>query len=325
MNEEALGEASSGATTVVLGLDMMMDDDHPHQSVLFADVSGSVKLHEKLGDTEALRAVERCMKRMERAVEAFNGRILQQKGDELMALFEAADQASLAAVEMQQRVADLPPVSGVKLAIRVGFSHGATEEDDEETLTGEAVSKAAYLAGLAKPGQILTNAQAQSVLSPALQLSTRDLGPLPAKGNFPGMQIFELVALDLPLTEAGAEAVPDTGNNDVSHGSRLRLRYGKELVILDKRTHVISMGRDADCDVVIHDRRASRHHVFIEWREGSKFVLSDKSTNGTFVTLAGHPEMLLRKEECIIHGKGTICFAASATSPEADFVEFEQF
>ena len=325
MNEEALGEASSGATTVVLGLDMMMDEDTPHQSVLFADVSGSVKLHEKLGDTEASRAVERCMKRMERAVEAFNGRILQQKGDELLALFDAADQASLAAVEMQQRVADLPPVSGVKLAIRVGYSYGPTEENDEESLTGETVSMAAYLAGLAKPGQILTNAQAQSALSPSLQLSTRDLGPLPAKGNFPGMQIFELVALELPLTEAGAEAVPDTGNNDVSHGSRLRLRYGKELVILDKRTHVISMGRDADCDIVIRDRRASRHHVFIEWREGSKFVLSDKSTNGTFVTLSGHPELLLRKEECIIHGKGTICFAASATSPEADVVEFEQF
>jgi len=325
MNEEALGEASSGATTVVLGLDMIMDDNRPHQTVLFADVSGSVKLHEKLGDTEALRAVERCMKRMERAVEAFNGRILLQKGDELMALFEATDEASLAAVEMQQRVADLPPVSGVKLAIRVGFSHGVTEEDDEESLTGETVSMAAYLAGLAKPGQILTNAQAQSALSPSLQLTTRDLGPLPAKGNFPGMQVFELVTLDLPLMEAAAEAVPDTGNNDVSHGSRLRLRYGKELVILDKRTHVISMGRDADCDIVIRDRRASRHHVFIEWREGSKFVLSDKSTNGTFVTLNGHPEMLLRKEECIIHGKGTICFAASANSPEADVVEFEQF
>ena len=324
MNDEALGEASCGTATVVSGLDMMMEEDHPPQSVLLAAVSGSVKLHEKLGDAEALRAVERCVKRMERAVEAFNGRIVQQKGDELMVLFKAADEASLAAVEMQQRVADLPPVSGVKLAIRVGISHGVRKED-EESLTGEAVRVAAYLAGLAKPGQILINTQAQSALSPTQQLSTRDLGPAPTNGNFPAMQIFELVALDLPMPGAAVEGSPDASKNDVLHGSRLRLRYGEELVILDKRTHVISMGRDGDCDIVIRDRRASRHHVFIEWREGSKFVLADKSTNGTFVTLAGHPEMLLRKEECIIHGKGTICFAASASSPEADIVEFEQF
>ena len=57
MSEEALGEASSGTTTVVLGLDMMMDEvSKPYRSVLFADVSGSAKLHEKLGNTEALRA-----------------------------------------------------------------------------------------------------------------------------------------------------------------------------------------------------------------------------------------------------------------------------
>lgn len=328
MSEEALreaaGEASCGATTVVFGMDMMMDDDQPHQSVLFADVSGSVKLHEKLGDAEALRAVERCMKRIERAVEAFNGRIVKQKGDELMALFDVADEASLAAVEMQQRVADLPPVSGVKLAIRVGFSHGMTD-CDKGPLTGEAVSVAAHLAGLARPGQILISLQAQSALTPTLQLSTRDLGSVQAKGSFPGMRIFELAALDLPLMETQTEQSPDAAKNDVPQGSRLRLRYGEELVVLDKRTHIISMGRDADCDIVIRDRRASRHHVFVEWREGGKFVIVDKSTNGTFITLNGQPELLLRKEECIIHGKGVICFAASANSPEADCVEFEQF
>jgi hypothetical protein len=49
------------------------------------------------------------------------------------------------------------------------------------------------------------------------------------------------------------------------------------------------------------------------------------STNGTFVTLNGQPELVLRKEECVLHGEGVICFAASANSPEADLVKFEQF
>jgi len=326
MNEEALGEASCGTATVVFGPDMIMDDEGPSQkSVLFASVAGSAKLHEKLGDTEALRATERCVKRIERAVEAFKGRILKQNSNELMAVFEMADEAYSAAVEMQQRVADLPPVSGVKLAIRVGFSHGAMPEE-EGSLSGEAVDMATHLAGLAKPGQVLTSLPAQNALSRALQLSTRDLGSVHAKGGFPGMRLFELTASDLsePALEIENSTAPVT-KPDVSQTPRLRLRYGEELLVLDKRTHVISIGRDVNCDVVIRDRRASRHHVLLELREGNKFVLSDKSTNGTFVTLEGQPEIVLRKEECVIHGKGIICFAASANSPEADCVEFEQF
>ena len=77
-------------------------------SVLFADVSGSTRLYEKLGDTEALRAVDRCLKRMERAVEGFRGRIVKNIGDEVMAVFEKADDAFQAATEMQQRITDLP-------------------------------------------------------------------------------------------------------------------------------------------------------------------------------------------------------------------------
>lgn len=324
MSEEALGEASSGTTTVVLGLDMMMDEvSHPYRSVLFADVSGSAKLHEKLGNTEALRAAERCMKRMERAVEAFNGRLLRQNGDELMAVFETAEEASMSAIEMQQRVADLPPISGVKLAIRVGFSYGTFNEN--EPSTGELVDTAAYLTGLAKPGQILTTTEAQVTLSPVLQLSIRERGMMAAKGKFPEIQLFELLASDSALAPIGTGDAAQTAKTDATQGARLRLRYGEEMVILDKRNTVISMGRDADCDVVIHDRRASRRHVEIEWREGNRFVLSDTSTNGTYVTIKGQPEIHLRKEACVIHGTGVICFAASANTPQADRVEFEQF
>ena len=79
----------------------------------------------------------------------------------------------------------------------------------------------------------------------------------------------------------------------------------------------ISMGRDQDCDVVIHDRRASRKHASIEWRNGHPFLI-DRSTNGTFVALGNSPEIFLRRSEVVLRGKGTICFAGSATAPETD-------
>ena len=279
-----------------------MSRAHPAQSVLFADVSGSVRLHQKLGDAEASRAVDRCLKRMGRAVEAFGGRRVDAVGDRLMALFDQPDQAFQAALQMQERVADLPPVSGVKLAIGVGLAHGAVSQA-HDGFVGEAVDAAAQLAAQAKPGQLLISRQAHAELSAPWQKSTRDLGP--ATGGLPGTRVFERVSA------AGLKL-----------GVQLIVRYGDAQVVLSERQPVIVMGRDAECDVAIRDRRASRQHARIELRD-DRIVLVDHSSNGTYVTLDDQPELFLRGDECVIHGRGTISFASSSTSPDADCATFE--
>jgi len=286
-------------------------------SILFAGVSGSSRLYEKLGETEALHAVDRCLKRMERGVDGFRGRIVKTVGDELMAVFPTADDALQAAGEMQQRVGDLPPVSGVKLAIRVGFHHGAVREEGGEVL-GESVSTAAHLAGLAKAGQVLTSAATQAVLSPLQQLSTRDLDPLSLKD---GLRAFEVVWQD--AADLGLPSAPRPGERGAAGGG-LRVRYAGEVLVLGESSSALNMGRDPACEVAVRDRRASRNHARIE-RRGAHFVLADQSTNGTYVTFAGEPERFLRREELVLRGSGTIAFAASASSPDADCAEFEFF
>jgi class 3 adenylate cyclase len=289
-------------------------------SVLFADVSGSTRLYEKLGDTEALRAVDRCLKRMERGVEGFRGRIVKNIGDEVMAVFEKADDAFQAATEMQQRITDLPPVSGVKLAIRVGFHHGQVIEEGGDVF-GDSVNTAARLAGLAKAGQVLTSGQTQALLSPLLQLSTRDLDQMSVKGKAEELHVFEVIWQESEELTMKADSIRPTGASG-GRGPRLSVRYAGNVITLDENKSSMNMGRDAECDVAVRDRRASRNHAKIE-RRGEKFVLSDQSTNGTFVTFANEPELFLRREEVVLRGNGLICFASSATSPEADFAEFE--
>jgi class 3 adenylate cyclase len=323
MNGVYLGGVSYGTETEVSGVGMAMENCESALSVLCAEVSGNARLHEKLGSAEALRAVDRCLKRMERSVESFGGRIVKSLGNELMAVFQVADEAFQSAIEMQQRVADLPPVSGVKLAIRIGFSHGPVSEEDG-SVEGETVITAAHLAGLAKTGQILTNFQTQAALSPSLQVLTRDLGPTPAKDETPAMIVFEIVpAESLSPKEKVVEIPVEHQRDSQKEVTNFCLHYAGKGIILDEQKPVIYMGRDADSDVVIHDRRGSRHHAKIE-RRGDRIVLIDKSTNGTFVTLNGKPELFLRRGECVLQGKGRICFAASASSPEADCAEFEQ-
>ncbi len=289
-------------------------------SILFAGVSGSSRLYEKLGQTEALHAVDRCLKRMERGVDGFRGRIVKTVGDELMAVFPTPDDALQAAGEMQQRVGDLPPVSGVKLAIRVGFHHGAVREEGGEVL-GESVATAAHLAGLAKAGQVLTSAATQAALSPLQQLSTRGLDPLALKDRADGLRVFEVVWQD--AADLGLPSAPRPAGR-VDAGARLRVRYAGAAIVLDESSSALNMGRDPACEVAVRDRRASRNHARIE-RRGEHFVLADQSTNGTFVTFVGEPERFLRREELVLRGSGMIAFAASASSPDADCAEFELF
>lgn len=295
-------------------------------SVLFAGVSGSSRLYEKLGETEALHAVDRCLKRMARGVDGFRGRIVKTVGDELMAVFPSADDALQAAGEMQQRVDDLPPVSGVKLAIRIGFHHGAAGEEAGE-VSGESVKLAAHLAGLAKASQVLTSAATQAALSPLHQLSTRDLGLRSLAGSADGLRIFEIVwqgAGDADGVDGVDSALAGQPAGATGTIARLRVRYGAAVIVLDEQRSVLNMGRDAACEIVVSDRRASRNHARIE-RRGERFVLADQSTNGTFVTFGGGPERFLRREELVLCGYGTIAFAASSSSAEADHAEFECF
>ncbi|EXI79046.1 MAG: type VI secretion system FHA domain protein [Candidatus Accumulibacter appositus] len=292
-------------------------------SVLVAAVAGSSKLSEKRGGAEATHAVERCRKRMARGVEGFRGQLLPSKRDELTALFEDADDACQAAIAMQRRIADLPPVSGVQLAIRVGFHHGPLREDGAGA-HGEGLRIAESLANQASPGQTLTSGKTRTLLSTPLQAVTRCLPP-PLESKLPAAdEVFEVAWLE---TRAAFTKKPPSSPSPLPlpprEGSlRLCVRYGGQVRLLDKTRARVDMGRDANCAITIRDRRASRNHATIE-RRGEHFVLSDLSTNGTFVTVSGEKELFLRCEEFVLRGSGIIAFAASASSPSADIAEFE--
>jgi len=286
--------------------------------VLFADVAGSTRIYEKLGDTAALQAVDRCLKRVQRAVEAYRGRVVKTIGDELMAVFGTADEAFQAAAEMQQRVSDLPLVSGVKLEIRVGFQHGSVIEEAGDFF-GDCVNTAARLSGLAKPGQVLIGGQTRRALSGPLQMSTRDMGRMPVKGKADELHVFEAIWQQSDeLTMKATRVRLNAG----LRGAQLRVSYGERVIVLDDAKPAMNIGRDADCDIPVRDRRASRNHARIE-RRGGKFVLIDQSTNGTYITFAGEDELFLRREELVLRGGGSICFAAPAAGADADSAEFE--
>jgi len=101
----------------------------------------------------------------------------------------------------------------------------------------------------------------------------------------------------------------------------LKLTHGARDLDLDQNSPPISLGRDAQNDVVIMDRKASRLHARIE-RRRDKFVIVDLSSNGTFCTVKGESEIMLRREELILRGSGRLSFGHSGEDPLGEVVEY---
>lgn len=292
-----------------------MEEQGKSLVVMFAALSGKSRLHEKLNPVDAQDAAARCVACVEEAVAGHAGRVVKSIGDEVMAVFAEADDAFQAASAMQQRVGALVAPGGARPALRVGFASGALGIVGGE-LSGEATRLAAHLVGLAFSGQILTDCAARDALAPGRQAQLREIGLLAPGGPLVGKRVYMLAEGDSG-DEPAAEKRTD------GRRSRLCLRYGGEVYVIDDKVPRLSLGRDRECDVTIRDRRASRQHASIEWR-GENFLLTDRSTNGTYLTLSGKPELHLKRDECMIYGKGTISFAGSLANDDPDFAEFEQ-
>ena len=69
-------------------------------AVLFADVVGSTRLYERMGDQRARDMVSLCIELMRNATEQHAGTVVKTMGDEVMATFPSADEALNAAAAL---------------------------------------------------------------------------------------------------------------------------------------------------------------------------------------------------------------------------------
>jgi len=284
-------------------------------SVLFADISGSTKLYDTLGDTQAKTLIDECIGIMRNIVARYHGRVIKTIGDEVMCVLPDADSGHLAATDMQLKVAALPVIANVRRAIRVGFHFGAVIEENGDVF-GDTVNMAARMAGLAKGMQIITTRATVDRLSSALRDSTRGIAALSVKGKGDDVDVCEVIwqaGEDLTMATASITAV--------AKQIKLHLKHGAKELVLEQANSGLTLGRDASCQIVLADRMASRVHARIE-RRRDKFFVVDQSTNGTFVNFAGEGEIVLRREEVMLRGEGRIAFGHTLAEPTEETVDF---
>ena len=139
-------------------------------TVLFADISGSTALGERL-DPESLRGImSRYFEEMRSAIEQHGGTVEKFIGDAVMAVFgvptvheDDALRAVRAASQMREILAtlnaELERDFGARLQIRIGINTGEVVAGDpsagETFVTGDTVNVAARFEQTAEPGEIV--------------------------------------------------------------------------------------------------------------------------------------------------------------------------
>lgn len=246
-------------------------------TVLFADVTGSTELGERL-DPERLRDVMASYFAAMRAeIEAEEGTVEKFIGDAVMAAFgvpsahdDDPNRALRAALRMASRLETLNPEllleHEVTLSMRIGVNTGEViavrdPRPGEPMVTGDAVNAAARLEQAAEPGQILV---AERTARAARGFRFRDLGGLPVKGKAEPVKALELLeATEGP--EGAARGVPGISAPMVGREEEVALlRTVYQRVVNEGRPNLVTIYGDPG----VGKSRLTRE--FVAWVERQK-------------------------------------------------------
>jgi adenylate cyclase len=269
-------------------------------AVIFAELIGAVELYAHAGDAAAHEAIARCMEKLGKAAAASGARVIKRVGGRLMLVAASADAAARAAVAMHVAAADFPADDAAKLTLGVAFHYGPVLQQEDNDVFGDTVNLAARLVEKAAKGQILLEAQTAGAVGPLHRRSIRRLYAMAVKGLSEELELCEIVwRADEPVTLYPIQTASEPLR------AKLKLKYRETKLVLKRSLEALTIGRDAGCGLVVDDEHASRQHCFIQ-RRSDHFVLADKSTNGTFVTIEGEPEVLLQRDELTLRKQGWI-------------------
>lgn len=283
-------------------------------ALLFVDIADSTMLYERIGNVTAATLTQKILAHLRRLVEANGGGVVKSSGDGLLGAFPSADgsaRAALAMVAIQDEYA---------LRLRVGIHFGAVIEGIGD-LYGDACNVAARLQQIARPGEILATDALVSGLPPDLLAKTKLLSHVAMKGKAAPIRVHQIrtvadmdEALDSTTLGFSANTAGGTGAMATLH-----LVYRGQDILMSRALPRVTIGREESSGLRIASRQASRQHAVIDFSRES-FLLTDHSSNGSFIRSGGSPPVVLRRDSTKLVGSGLIGFGAEVLDEGQDHV-----
>jgi len=298
-----------------------------HATVVFTDLFGSTSVYEALGNAQATQAVTQVTNWIANIIVAHGGRVVKLLGDGVLALFRNNRSAINAVVEIQRKHQERMARVAVahRLPIRIGVACGDVEMVKDDCY-GDAVNVAARLSDLSGANQVWANSAALEGVNEAEGVRFRVLGPISIRGRAEPCTVHQVDWEDddaSSLLTMQSDMVPLFDPNEVDTlGGQIELIWmdtKKSFKSFDLPIHI---GRLRQAEFVVDDPRVSRTHARIDWRNGS-MMLVDLSSYGCWLRFSGDgSDLLLRREECVLHGQGEISLGSSFADVSAPTVRF---
>mgnify|MGYP002398205167 FL=1 len=293
------------------------------RTVVFVDLTGSTGLFESVGNVAATQVVTRCTQSIGRHFARAGGHVVKYLGDGVLVLFNDTTAAVEACVRVKEVLAelDIAELRRVSLEVKTGVERGLIVEHDGDCY-GDAVNVAARLSDLAQPGEILVGESVHACLPDFHRIACQNLDRITIRGKAEPMRVWRIDwarTAESTLT-APLEFFELQGERPATQ--RLDLDCMDQHLQLEPHDGALIIGRGQDAGFQVNDQRVSRRHARIEWN-GGQCVLTDSSSNGTWVRFAGSPgAVMLRRDSCTLNGQGEIGLGATPddfTAPTLSF------
>ncbi len=288
-------------------------------TTLFADVCGSTRIYEKLGDEAGRNLVQGCIEKLREVAEKQTGRFIKSNGDDIMCTFPTAQRAVEAACAMQALTDEFNKRgSSAPVSIRIGFQHGVAivmnDAKGDVDVHGDAVNVAHRLLEYAKSGQIVTSEE--TICQIGSTNAFRRLERVRLRGKTERLGICEILwKNDFSMTVFASDLAEDSDDDNL----KLVIQLGDQSCFVSESNFKITIGRDPASDIRVTGKRASRHHAEIEFRRGT-FYLKDISTNATYLR-QGLEETRWHREQAPISGSGQLSLGVPFNKEPQEIIE----
>jgi len=303
---------------------MASDGGLSKAAVLFADISGSTQLYVQHGDTTARTMIAKALEFLSGVTQEHRGVVIKTIGDEVMCKFPSADDAFDAAVGMQRTLKENAAeiTDKTRVCIRVGLQWGEVVNQGGDVF-GDAVNVAARVAAVAKRDQIVTTEQTVAALTGNRSDMARQFDKVALKGR-EGELVLHMIDWDDEADATRMRTVLPAAPSAAAQ-KKLQLTFGDKSALLFTEGKTLTLGRSAECSLVVATGFASRLHAKVIMRRG-RFVLADESTNGTYIVPgglgSGSQEVFIKREEFLLPDKGVFSLGQSCAADDARMVQF---
>ena len=287
-------------------------------AILFADISGSTMLYETLGNVAARQMVVRCLGMMTAKLAAHRGTLIKTIGDEIMCSFPSAAAALRAACDMQEAVESGKPGGDTPMYVRIGFNFGEVLRETND-VHGDVVNVAARITEVARARQILATLAAVEALPAELRDRARHIRRANIKGRQAALDLFRIGWR--PDEDDGVRIGNPAHRKPEGLHEQLLLRYLDQQITLSVRNMSASLGRDADCSIVIDEDCVADRHAIVQYQLG-KFFISDRSDAGTYVQFNGGDTVHIMGEDTMLRGSGFVLLGRPFSEDTEGIIEF---